>query len=133
LSINWFNFSLQVAPIIILTYLYGTFWFTLHQRINGLTYLVFTATGLNLLYSTTINSFLTRKLYHLIHISILIITTVNVLAYKVNYLMCSLTSTKSLTLLLGYGVVANNLTSTVDALFIDQYVQYNSTRVELGT
>jgi hypothetical protein len=131
-QINWFNFSIQLAPIVIMFCLYLSYWFVLAVRPHPWAHLLFTITGLNVLYGVILHNFIKLKPFHWIHFSLTMASVLNILAYKTNFILWTITSHNTVTLLSGCSLLINNVYFTCDALFFDHFVQYNSTQTELN-
>lgn len=131
-QVNWFNFNIHLPPFIILAYLYLTFWFIIQNKPHLFTWSFLSALSVNVLYCIVLNNHLILRTYHVVHLVLLSALLINILAYKVNFLLWTLVASKSTFSLLKYSLVVNNVWYVCDSLFVDNVIQYNTTAVELN-
>jgi hypothetical protein len=130
--INWLNITLNLPPVVVLCYLYFTYWFISSSKPRVEVWCFVLVTNINLIYSFLINVCTNFRLYQIVHVVLIVTLAVNLLAYKVNFLIWTFISTTGVVSLFNTSLVANNVWYACDALFVDQYVQYNTVLAELS-
>jgi len=89
-QVNWFNLSGSFTTTVLVFYLYLLYWLTLTKTPQPFTYIAAVVSSINLLYYLPLTVFNRLKVSDLTHFLLVWITTINVLAYKTNFLLWSL-------------------------------------------
>jgi len=132
-QINWFNFSIHLPPFILAMYLYLIHWFTLPVGTSMLTLCMMVVSEVNTVYILILNLYVIRKVYQVLHVVFIWTLTVNILAYKTNFLTWTFLALNSVFSFTPTGAVATGASFICDALFIDQVMSYNSTIANVTT
>jgi len=86
---------------------------------------IVTTLVINIIYSLSVFNTLTLKLYQLIHSFLLILTSINILTYKTNFLLWSLVS-NNVSYVVKTGVYFSSYCWVCDSVFIDSGVFYTT-------
>lgn len=131
-QVNWFNLAGSFTTTILVFYLYMLYWLTLSKTTHPFTYIITVISSTNLLYWLPVTTLTRLRISDSIHTILLWATTVNILAYKTNFLFWSLETINGVWFLQHVSFISTNIYVTCDTVFIDNYVQLNSTGTEVG-